>query len=303
MSDPLDRVSVVIPTYRRRTYLLRVLEGLATQTVQPHEVFVIDSSPADEQLSPADRASCGAWLRYIAWPERGNISRQRNVALRQCSGEIVLFLDDDIEFEADLIEQHCRALADTGADGVSGVILLRNQGLASAPRTRFAHRIADPGAPNYQAYDGVVETFVICSANFSVRREVALSAGGFDEHIQGTFDDVEFGVRTARQGHRLIHHNGPKVLHLQAGASGSRSSDIGKEAGFEWMVTNQFYYQFRHWPHRGKRVLLAWALWSHCRPSRHWLEPEVIVHRVRALVAGYRVAAARAAQPPRLLQL
>lgn len=302
MSDGLERVSVIIPTFRRRSYLRRVLEGLACQTRQPFEVFVVDSSPADEQLTEEEVKAVGPWLRYVPWPEQGNISRQRNSALRRCSGDVILFLDDDVEFGPDLIEQHLRALAETGAAGISGVILLRNYGLASAPRTRFAHRIADPGAPNYQAYDGIVESFVICSANFSVYRQVAIAAGGFDEQIRGTFDDVEFGVRAARQGYRLIHHNGPKVLHLQAGASGSRSAEFGKESGFEWAATNQFYYQFRHWPQRGRRGLLASALWSHCRPSRHWLEPEVVIHRVRALLTAYRTAARRVAEPPRLLR-
>jgi GT2 family glycosyltransferase len=301
MSESLERVSVIIPTYRRRSYLQRVMEGLARQTVQPFEVFVIDSSPEQEQLTAEEEAAIGPWLHYIRWPERGNISRQRNSALSRCRGDVVLFLDDDVEFGPDLIEQHLLALRHTGAAGVSGVILLENQGLTAAPRTRFAHRIADPGAPNYQAYDGIVDTFVICSANFSVRRHVVIAAGGFDEQIHGTFDDVEFGVRAARQGYRFVHHNGPKVLHLRAPASGSRSAEFGKESGFEWAATNQFYYQFRHWPQRGRRGLLASALWSHCRPSRHWLEPEVIVHRVRALLTAYQTAARRAAEPPRLL--
>jgi GT2 family glycosyltransferase len=301
MSVSEETVSVIIPTYRRRPFLLRVLDDLARQTRPPVEVFVVDSSPPDEQLTSQDLMPFAPWLRYRRWPEWGNISRQRNAALQECTGAIVLFLDDDVEFGPDLIQAHVDALSDDNAAGISGAILLAHRGLTSVPSTRYRHRIADPGAPNYQGYDGIVESYVICTANFSIRRDVALAVGGFDEHMCGTYDDVEFGTRLTQQGYRLLHHNGPKVLHLQVQASGSRSAEFGQEGGFQWAVTNLFYYQFRHRPDRNRPGLLASALWSHCRPSRHWLEPEVIVQRMRALIAGYRTATRRAAGPPRLL--
>jgi glycosyltransferase involved in cell wall biosynthesis len=59
MSVSEETVSVIIPTYRRRPFLLRVLDDLARQTRPPVEVFVVDSSPPDEQLSlPGPHAIC-----------------------------------------------------------------------------------------------------------------------------------------------------------------------------------------------------------------------------------------------------
>jgi len=295
-------VSVVIPTFQRRQHLSRVLEALSTQTVAPIEVIVVDASPGDDQLTEAETQPVRDWLVYLRGIAPGNVSYQRNLALRRCRGSVILFVDDDVEFGPELIEEHLRALETTGASAISGLILLPGEGTSTNPRRRFPHRIADPGAPNYQAFDGVIESYVICTANFSVRREAALAIGGFDEHVHGTVDDVEFGIRLARNGFRVVHHNGPRVLHLRVPGSGSRSAKMGFESGFQWMVANQFYYQFRHFPERKRRLLLASALWSHCRPSRHWLEPALIVGRVRSLFEGYRAAEARVRQPPSLLK-
>ena len=290
-------VSVVIPSFRRRKNLLRVLDDLARQTHQPTEAFVVDASPAEEQLTESELARYPSWLHYEISNQQGNVSRQRNQVLPKCTGEIVLFLDDDVEFEPRLISDYLDAFRQTGADGISGVVLLPNENLSSTPKHVRTIPIQYPGGPNYQAVDSVLETHVICTASFAVSRAALFAVGGFDEQLAGTLDDVDLGIRLKTASFRILHHNKPKLLHLKAQSTGSRSSELG----FEWALTNFFYFQLRHyWGDRRYR-LLARTLWDYCRPSRHWAELGFVRRRWSSIKRAYVDANARAGAGPKLL--
>jgi GT2 family glycosyltransferase len=277
----------VIPTYRRRNHLLDVLQMLSKQAVQPDEVIVIDCSPAQEALSEADLQSLPPWLVYRR-PQipHGNISAQRNLALRRSRGDIILFLDDDVEFDAGLISAHLDVLAATGAHAISGLVLRPGRTPISGPLPFHAPKIQFPGGPNFQLSSIVHETFVVCTANFSVRRTALAKVGGFDEQLSGTRDDVDLGIRLQKAGFTVLHHPAPSVLHLMVDGSGSRSADLA----LEWSLTNLFYFQFKHFWEDRRTWLLLRTYWDYCRPSRLWLTPSVVVNRVRAVGAAYQLA-------------
>jgi GT2 family glycosyltransferase len=290
------RVSVVVATYRRRNQLLKVLDHLVSQTHQPEEVFVVDASPAAERLAEKELSRYPKWLHYVVVLEHGNVSRQRNEALKRCVGDIVLFLDDDVEFESDLIAKYLDAFRETRADGISGVVLLPDEKLSNVPKLLNPVPIEYPGAPNHQAFDGILDTHVICTASFAASRSALREAGGFDEQLHGILDDVDLGIRMKEKGFRVIHHNKPQVLHLKLRANGARSPEFGPQ----WAVTNLFYFQFRHYWKRYRPVLLMRTLWDYCHPSRHWLTPAVVERRSLAILESYREAARRVSEGPKL---
>lgn len=287
-------VSVVIPCYRRRARLLRVLELLGQQRIAPLEVIVVDASPVDERLSTDEIDGFRPWLRYFTVKVEGNISRQRNTAVRRCRGEYILFLDDDVEFGPDLIARYQEVFEATQADGISGIVLQPGEQMSANPRRRRLGMIYDPGAPDCHTFDGQTETHVICTANFAVRGKALRTVGGFDEQVHGTLDDVDLGVRLAYAGFHIIHHNGPSVLHWKDQGDGSRAPELGDS----WGLANLFYFQGRHFWRRGRLVLLGVTLWQFCRPSRHWLTPRVVVNRWRTILRSYAEACRRLRQGP-----
>jgi GT2 family glycosyltransferase len=293
------KVSVVIPSYRRRSHLLKVLDQLVPQTYQPHEVFVVDASPLIEQLTNAQVAGYPQWLHYLRYVGRGNASRQRNEALKRFTGEIVLFLDDDVVFGPELIEKYIAAFRETGADAINGMVLIPGEKPSQTPKLLHPIAIQQSGGPNYQAYEGIVETHVICSASLAVTRSALLAVDGFDEQLHGTRDDVDLGIRIMKKDLRVLHHNNPQLLHLMARGNGSRSPEMGRE----WATANLFYFQFTHyWPRR--RALLLWrTVWDYCRPSRHWLTPHVILKRFIGAFRAYREAMRRVNEGPLLASL
>lgn len=292
-----NNISVVIVTYRRHDWLLKVLRGLVLQTEQPREVIVIDASPPEEQLTPAEIDAFPAWLAYVAYAQFGNVSRQRNAALRRCQGEITLFLDDDIEFDEHLLAQYCAAFAATEADGISGLILAPGKTPTQTPVNKRTPHIYYPGAANYQAVDAVRPSHVICTASFAALTEKILAVNGFDEQIHGSCDDVDLGVRLVQHGCRVLHHNQPRVIHFQALATGARAPELGQL----WGLSNWFYFQLKHYWQTRAHWLFWLTLWDFCRPSRTWLKPRALWQRVQTIRQSYAEAKKRLADGSRLL--
>jgi glycosyltransferase involved in cell wall biosynthesis len=88
------RVSVVIVSWCRPDHVRSCLEHLAKVTPPPHEVVVVDASP-DDRTAAVVRDFPG--VLHVAFPGgAGHMTTSRNVGLLRVSGDILAFIDDDV---------------------------------------------------------------------------------------------------------------------------------------------------------------------------------------------------------------
>lgn len=113
-------ISAVVPTLNRSGPLSRMLTSLAQQSAQPAEMVIVDASPdrQTEQLFAEPIPGLETEIVYRRAKGTG-AALQRNEALAHASHDYVLFLDDDIVFEADCLARMWRALK--GDDRIGGV--------------------------------------------------------------------------------------------------------------------------------------------------------------------------------------
>ena len=94
--------SIVVPTYNRPESLIACLESVLRQSVLPQELLIVDDGFLPDDLLAAKRADfarAGIIFRYYRKDqarERRGLAESKNIALRQATGDIVFFLDDDI---------------------------------------------------------------------------------------------------------------------------------------------------------------------------------------------------------------
>ncbi|MFG0273881.1 MAG: glycosyltransferase family A protein [Phycisphaerales bacterium] len=115
MTTPALRVSVCIPTHARADKLAVCLRGLAAQTVDPAAFEVLVG--VDGHDDHAQEIAADAWISAGGRPDR-LLVRQcqkrgpnavRNALLDFASGDLLLFLNDDVRPDAGLIEAHLHA--------------------------------------------------------------------------------------------------------------------------------------------------------------------------------------------------
>lgn len=110
-------ITVIIPTKNRAGDLHRTIDSLIAQTHRPDELIVVDQS----FVPSLDPASVPLPVTYIYDPHISGLTEARNVAMNRATGDIWLFLDDDVILEPEYVAEVMLAYSPEVA-GVSGII-------------------------------------------------------------------------------------------------------------------------------------------------------------------------------------
>ncbi len=197
-------LTIIIPTYNRHAQLQRVLSGLERQTVpaSQFEVLVVSDGSTDGTDDFLKTASTTLQLRPL-FQANGGVASARNNGIHQASGQIILFLDDDVVPDPHLVAEHLRIHNSHNGDVVVLGPMLTPSNFSLAPWVRWEQAML---AKQYNAmltgkYQPTARQFY--TGNTSLAREHLLKAGGFDEHFRRA-EDVELAYRLARSGLRFI---------------------------------------------------------------------------------------------------
>jgi GT2 family glycosyltransferase len=285
----LPTVSVVICTLNREEALVHVLRLLRDQTVRPLEVLVIDQStrPVPRMEHYLQAEGRGVRRLTLAPP---STTAARNLSIREVRGDIVVYLDDDVLFQPDLIRYHLENYADPSVGAVSGKVMYDGAEENDEP---WAARLTRSGAylRNFTTtWRGEVPTLYGC--NMSVRTRVLREVGDFDLNYWGNFlwEEVDYALKIREKGYRIQYEPRAAVFHVMVKRGGSR--EPLPKAYLESTVFNDWYFFFKHiarryWPcllYRQKRVWLAFG-----RLNRLNLLPllkQIRAARSKALPAG-----------------
>jgi len=198
-------LTVIIPTHERRDLVLRLLEALGRQRIEAgaFDVVVVVDGATDDTAEALRSAHWPFALRVIEQP-RGGPGAARNRGAADASGELLVFLDDDIVPGAEFLERMRAALED-GADLVLPVTRVADwvpDGLlAREQRSWVEHGIRTAAAGALTMHD-------VHFAATGVRRRCFREAGGFDASLTAGDlwgkEDAELGFRLLRSGCRVV---------------------------------------------------------------------------------------------------
>jgi len=213
-------LSLIVPTHNRRDLLARLLTGIERQYGRGTEfevVIAVDGSTdgTDEMLAGLRTAFP---LRVVSHGH-GGAAAARNAAIAAASGDVLLFVDDDVIPQDGLLERHLRVHSQDPLAAVAGR-------MAPPPDHALPVWLAWEAAVIERHYARIEAGLVAPSwrefwtSNASVRREHALAVGGFDKRFKRE-EDVDFGYRLSTLGLRfyflpdaVIHHIPDKTLEF-----------------------------------------------------------------------------------------
>ena len=114
------KTSLIIPTYNRPEALSDCIDSVLKQTVLPDELIIVDDGNLEE--IPYEKACQNKGIHTIYYKkDTPGLTRSRNKGVELSSGDIILFLDDDVILFPDYIEQ-ILAGYDENTSGVGGLV-------------------------------------------------------------------------------------------------------------------------------------------------------------------------------------
>lgn len=212
-------LSVILPTYNRSKDLYNTLSQLLNQNPCPLEIVVIDQTKVhDERVANfLENLVKENKIKYI-YQDFPHPNVARNRGIRESRGDILLILNDDIIIHPDFIGAHFKNFQDPNIAAVSGCVLEEGEMLTDKFPPRYYRKYT--GWMYFPlSFSKKTEVINLNSCNLSIRREIILEAGGFDENFfKASYDDSELSLRVHKicleKGLRTIHDPGPAITHL-----------------------------------------------------------------------------------------
>ena len=221
-------LTVTIPTINRALCLLRTVQLLSQQTVRPIEIIVVDQT---ERYSVPDRSlieqvRSTPSVHYYLQSEP-NASKARNLGLLRGAGDIILFLDDDVDFGPSLIESHLKNYISPTVPGVAGQVRTEGRVRNDKHPLSVIPRVGWIVFPFNYTQACLVESGM--AGNLSVRRSLAMNVGGMDEVYQrgGFREEADFCYRFVRRFGKLQFDPDAWVDSLAWPEGGIRSASAG----------------------------------------------------------------------------
>lgn len=229
-------VSVVICTRDRPESLERCLRSLQTLRTQPHEIWVVDNAPSDDRTQTL--VTQFPSVRYVSEPRPG-LSIARNTGLRQATGDLIAFTDDDVEVHPHWIDHLCLAFQDPTVMAMTGLILpakleteaeqifqLGSTGFGWGYRPlTFDHHFFEEMKPL-----AVPVWRIGAGANMAFRRSIFAQVGEFDERLgagaSGCSEDSEFWYRILAAGWSCRYEPTAVVYHYHRADLSSLSQQM-----------------------------------------------------------------------------
>jgi O-antigen biosynthesis protein len=171
------KVTVGVATCGRPDGLARCLRALASQSVSPAEVIVVDQDPSENARS-AVASSALPSTRYLEQPRLG-LSASRNLALSSAREHVLAVTDDDCVPDRGWLAAVAAALGrPPRPQAVTGPILPLGEG---APGT-FAISLRDSEVPVDHS-GRIIPWSVGSGGNFAAHVSVLRDRGGWDERL------------------------------------------------------------------------------------------------------------------------
>jgi GT2 family glycosyltransferase len=278
LPTPAPRVSVLVPTRDHSQLVKACMDGLLGKTDYADlEVIVLDNDsvePATLSLFAALRTD--PRVRVVRVPGPFNFSSINNAGVQASTGEVLLFLNNDIEIldggwlremvaevmRPDIGCVGAKLLYGDGTVQHAGVMLQRGPLAMHVCRTDSG---MDTGMDGRLA--GTRNYLAVTGACLAVRRSVFEQVGGFDsEHLPVAYNDIDLCLKVSDAGYRNICTPFASLLHLESASRGhdnqseERQTQARREqahAGTKWID------RFERDPYHNPNIRLDWLTGAH----------------------------------------
>lgn len=257
----LKQISLIICTVDRCESLRKTLKAITECQSSFIEIIVVHG-PSKDKTSIV-LTEYNSLINKVIDTNSKNVSVVRNLGLNEATGEIIVYLDDDVIPPYQWLDSHRRLYLEYGSKCGCVAGSVRDKTKAGEP-LQFSKGInslmseskpilSDLAAQQYSANSYWFSS--VMGANASYRRDLLLNLGGFDEFFEYFLEETDICLRVIQSGHNIYYTD--KIVDHYPGQSHNRQDQKHLICWYS-LAKNTTYFSLKH---AFKKIPLPIFLW------------------------------------------
>jgi GT2 family glycosyltransferase len=218
------KVSIFIPTKNNRPILKRCIDSIEKNTNYKNiEIIIIDNPESSIYFDPTlqeyyDKIP----YKVITFDENFNFSKMNNLAVKESTGDLLLFLNDDTKIlDKYWLDEMVSILLqdDVGVVGpklVFGDDTLQHAGIVFLKTGSGFHPFMklDENADGYYNFANIIkECSAVTGACLLTKKDIFETIGQFDEDFDVYYGDSDLCLKIRHAGYKIVYTPFTKLLH------------------------------------------------------------------------------------------
>jgi GT2 family glycosyltransferase len=223
-------VSIIIPNKDLVDMLARCLESIRQSSYSHYEILVVENgSRQPETFAFYQSMARDPRIKVLTWNKPFNYAALNNFAVEHCAGEVLLFLNNDMQAITPTWLERLLGHAlrpQVGAVGAmlwyaddtvqhAGQVLLQDAGSC------HVHRFAPRGATGHgKRLVTVRNVSLVTGACLMIRKNVFREIGGFDERFAIVCNDTDLCLKVRERGYLIVWTPHAQLYHFESVSRG-----------------------------------------------------------------------------------
>ena len=255
---PQPKVSIISVNYNQAAVTCDMLESLRLVTYPNYEVIVVDNA------SPTDASSIKEKypeIIYIESKKNLGFAGGNNIAVRECTGDYVLLLNNDTIVTPGFLEPMIETFLSNPKIGIVSpkIIFFYSDGLVQYAGTNEISPVTCRGETvgymqkDDPKFDHISQTHLSHGACMMISREVIDKVGLLDENYFMLYEEYDYCERVRQAGYEIYYAGLSSILHKQ-------SISLGKNSPMKsyYMTRNRIYFARKNFNGRNKFIAVAY---------------------------------------------
>jgi GT2 family glycosyltransferase len=226
--SPEPVLSVIIPNWNGKRFLVDCIDSLKAQTFQDFEVILVDNGSTDGSAEFAEERY-GDFIRIIRNKKNLGFTGGNNVGIRAARGSYIVLLNNDTWAAPTWLEELINATHSNRPIGMWGSKVCsyfqrnRIEGIGELIYWDGLCRAQGQFEQDVGQYEVMREILFPPGCGAMYRKSVLDGIGLFDEDFFAYGDDTEIGIRARLAGWKCLYIPRAVVYHKNSGTAGQYS--------------------------------------------------------------------------------
>ncbi len=240
-----------------------MLKQLLIQTVRPYEIIVVNhvfDKKMNAYRNVINEYKSKVRIKHILNKE-ASLARSYNLGIKLAEGDVILFLDDDMVLDCNLIQEHIKTyIEDSNVCGVQGKVINLRRKILKPPswKRMYPWRQALPGMERFvftltKTYRGLYlgntrykETLLRSGGNMSIRGDILLNFVISEENKSCLGFEIDLSLRILDANPQCIfkYNENAKAYHLEYPRGTSRPWNFKSAYSYgKIIISNAFKFK------------------------------------------------------------